>query len=314
MINFFDKLYSSIISKNALGNKILLYSCIRFMVRTIANIVLPVYLKLTSNNPDYVLKPTEKTTGRLIVSLTSFPARISKVWLAIETILRQTKKPDMIILWLYEEQFLGLESLPQRLLEMQKRGLIIKFRPVNLRSHTKYYFALTEYPSDIIVTIDDDIFYNTTLIEVLLKGYSLYPNNTIATCCKQLLLNSNNEIIKYNVWKVIKHHSTNLYTFGLGVGGVLYPPGVLSPLFKNVDVFTKICFYADDVWLYFMTIINGNRCVKIDFPSKIYLPVMIRNSMPLSSYNVNNSENDIQIKAVFEYSTKKLGKNPFNIT
>jgi hypothetical protein len=61
MIDFFDKLYSSIISKNAFLDKIRFYSLLRVVIRTTANIILPVYFKLTSNNPHYALKPTEKT-------------------------------------------------------------------------------------------------------------------------------------------------------------------------------------------------------------------------------------------------------------
>ena len=46
---------------------------------------------------------TEKRDTRLIVSLTSFPARIKTVHQTINTLLRQTVKPDHIILWLSED-------------------------------------------------------------------------------------------------------------------------------------------------------------------------------------------------------------------
>ena len=41
----------------------------------------------------------------VIVSLTTFPARISTVWITIETIFRQEVMPDRIVLWLAKEQF-----------------------------------------------------------------------------------------------------------------------------------------------------------------------------------------------------------------
>ena len=65
-------------------------------------------------------------------------------------------KPDEIILWLAEEQFNGIDSLPKALLEQQKRGLTIRFCD-DLRSHKKYYYTMQEYPRDIVILVDDDI-------------------------------------------------------------------------------------------------------------------------------------------------------------
>lgn len=46
-----------------------------------------------------------KSGEEIIVSLTTFPARISTVWITIETIFRQEVMPDRIVLWLAKEQF-----------------------------------------------------------------------------------------------------------------------------------------------------------------------------------------------------------------
>ena len=42
---------------------------------------------------------------KIIVSLTSFPGRINEVWICIESLMRQTFKPDAIELWLSLKQF-----------------------------------------------------------------------------------------------------------------------------------------------------------------------------------------------------------------
>ena len=47
----------------------------------------------------------DKRSPQLIVSLTSFPARIDKIHLTINTLLRQNTKPDRVVLWLTESQF-----------------------------------------------------------------------------------------------------------------------------------------------------------------------------------------------------------------
>ena len=62
-------------------------------------------------------KPREK---KVIVSFTSYPKRIGDVWLVAETLLRQSCKPDKVILWLADSQFPGgLADLPPRLTALQ---------------------------------------------------------------------------------------------------------------------------------------------------------------------------------------------------
>ena len=63
-----------------------------------------------------------KRKENIIVSLTSYPKRIGTVWLTIETLLRQSVKPDEIILWLAQEQFKSIDVLPRELIELQKCG------------------------------------------------------------------------------------------------------------------------------------------------------------------------------------------------
>ena len=99
------------------------------------NLFIPKYYKKMQSKRGY--KET-KNKPRIIISLTSFPKRIDIVWITIESILRQSQKPDEIILWLAEEQFQGIDSLPKSLLELMERGLTIRFCD-DLRSHKKYY-------------------------------------------------------------------------------------------------------------------------------------------------------------------------------
>ena len=71
---------------------------------------------------------TERRECRVIVSLTSFPTRIHIVVYTIETLLSQTFKPDLVVLWLAKEQFPRREdNLPRRLLNLRKYGLIIRW-------------------------------------------------------------------------------------------------------------------------------------------------------------------------------------------
>ncbi|HSQ42910.1 MAG TPA: glycosyltransferase family A protein, partial [Fibrobacteraceae bacterium] len=111
----------------------------------------------------------------LVVSLTTYPARIGLVHLALESLLRQTLRPDRILLWLAEEQF-PQRRLPPQLVRLQQRGLEVLFRK-NLGPHTKYLYALQDFTQEIVVTVDDDCFYPPTLLAEL--DYADRPNQAL---------------------------------------------------------------------------------------------------------------------------------------
>lgn len=311
LVDFFDRLYSSIIGRNVFLNKIRFYSVLRFSVRQMANVILPVYLKMTRNNPAYQLeKLSQKKKGRIIVSITSFPVRIDKVWLTIETILRQTKKPDMIILWLSKEQFPTKEILPRTLLAQEQRGLRIELRDGDLRSHKKYYYTLTEYPDDCLLTMDDDIFYPTYAIEKLYSYHEKYPEYIISNYSFRIKYAGKDPML-YSEWENNVKESAVGYDlfFGTG-GGTLFPIGSLADEALNESVALKICRTADDVWLNGMCRLKKKKIVKTDYFSMI-LPVLIKNDLRLARENVDRTGNDCQIKELRRYCVEMYGIDPF---
>jgi hypothetical protein len=110
----------------------------------------------------------------VIISLTTYSKRIYDVYLAIETLMHQTMKPNKIILWLAEDEF-TLDNIPQTLKNLQKRGLTIEFCK-DLKSYKKLVPALKKYPEDIIITVDDDALYQHDLVENLVNAYKDNPN------------------------------------------------------------------------------------------------------------------------------------------
>ena len=78
----------------------------------------------------------------IIVSVTSYPARINEVVLAIRTMYRQTRLPDKVILWLGEENFPNkFADLPKELLQLvSEKNLEIRWCE-DIGPHTKYFYA-----------------------------------------------------------------------------------------------------------------------------------------------------------------------------
>lgn len=310
MVDFFDKLYTSIQNNNQFLTKIRFYSFIRFNVRAIANLLLPLYFRMTNKNDQYSLS-NSGNNQMIIVSLTSFPKRINRLWLVVESILRQTKKADMIILWLSISQFPNRDqSLPQRLVNMRKRGLDIRYIEEDIRSHKKYYYVFQQYPNDHIITIDDDIFYRSTMIEDLWNYHLKYPNSIIAQFSKTMKWSLTGEIGPYQSWVNIwnKTIESEQSFFGSG-GGTFFPPKSLHDNVLNKQLFLKLCPLADDIWLNAMARLKGTKVVKTFYSSQ-FLPVMNKNDITLASINNGDNFNDKQIKAVRNFYLEQ-GLNPF---
>ncbi len=311
MVDVLDRLYTRIVSRNAFLDKIRFYSALRFITRILANVILPIYFYFTRNNKAYSLCPVQHKNNRLIVSLTTFPARINRLHLVIETLLRQTHKPDMIILWLSKEQFPSLDVLPKPLLAQQRRGLQIELCEGDIRSHKKYYYTLMQYPEDVLITADDDIFYRADWLEILVQYKQNHPTAVIVNYAHRIK-HTVDKVEKYIDWDInITEESTepNLF-FGSG-GGALFHPHALCNEVLNKEVFWTICRNADDVWLNTMVRLNNTPIVKTKYHSQV-LPVLNKNNKTLAASNMEIG-NDIQIDAVRQYCVAKFNKDPFRL-
>ena len=130
--------------------------------------------------------PTRSEGEKIIVSLTSFPARINIVVKTIKTLLTQTLKPDAVILWLAPEQFPnGEKDLPQELLDLKQYGLTIDWYK-DIRSYKKIIPTLKKYPNAVVITTDDDIYYAPDTVESLYKSYLEHRNEVHAHRCDWL--------------------------------------------------------------------------------------------------------------------------------
>lgn len=296
-------IYSSIIDRNAFLKQIRFYSLLRWLTRQTANIVLPIAFRLC---PSKTVLP-KTTKPNYIVSLTSFPARIDKVWLVIECLFRQTVLPDKIILWLSQEQFASLESLPVRLKTYLSRGLDIRMVEGDIRSHKKYAYTLMQYPEAILITIDDDLFYRSTLIEELMMGHKAHPKAVIAHYTHTIQYDKDGNILPYNQWENNVIEGDHLF-FGSG-GGTLFPPHALHKDVCNIEAALGVCPQADDIWLNGMARLNGTIVIHAG-RKEIYLPILHCDASRLFTSNENGG-NDHQLHQLITYCTTQYHTNPF---
>lgn len=294
MLDFFTALYAAVTNERTFLEKVRFNSVCRVIIRRTANALLPLYFRCTSSKSAYRLHPETQTSGRLIVSLTTFPARIHKVGQVIETMLRQTHRPDKIILWLSKEQFRSLSVLPQDLLQLQERGLEIQLRDGDLRSHKKYYYALTEYPDDFLVTIDDDIYYTTHLLEYLWEKHLEVPQAVVANYTHNRRYDATGALLPYMQWE--NNAKAGEHLFLCSGGGTLFPPHCLYPEATRIDLAQRLCPQADDIWLNTMVQLAGTPLVHTPY-HYIPLPVLNKHNPTLCQSNLAGG-NDQQLGAI----------------
>jgi len=239
-----------------------------------------------------------KKIDNVIISLTSFPARINSLWIIIETLLRQTYRPEKVILWLADSQFVSINDLPKKLLQLRSRGLEIKFCD-DLRSHKKYYYSMKYYPNHTIVTVDDDTFYPENLVEKLFEASRKFPNTI---CCNlgHILKVHNGMVEPYANWKsgADGYDQPSDFLVPIGCEGVLYPPRSLNENVFDKDQIQELCPLADDLWLKSMGTINGTKAVKTNPTSITYANLISAKATSLCTINFNKNMNDKQIQNI----------------
>ncbi len=230
----------------------------------------------------------------IIVSLTSYPARIETVNQTIESILYQTKKPYKVILWLAPEQFPNKEQdLPKQLLDLIPQGLTIDWYH-DIKSYKKLIPTLIKYPNDIIVTADDDILYEKEWLEKLYISYLNNPNYIHCHRAHKIQLDEKNRIKEYRKWKKhIFNVSPTFLNFKTTGGGVLYPPYSLHKDVFNEEKFMKLSPTGDDIWFWAMAVLN-NKKINI-VKNNIQELNIIDGSQKETLYSINKEQNNIQI-------------------
>lgn len=238
---------------------------------------------------------------KIIVSLTSHDSRILDAYLTIETIMQGTLKPNRIVLWLPEGRTVTSIYLENQI----KRGLEIRYVK-DLGPQTKLVYALKSFPDDIIVTIDDDIFYKPDMIENLVKAYQEDSSSILANRVSVITKNQNGTVNSYLNW--IHYNYPEGYSPNnviIGVEGCLYPPYSLSDEVFNEEVFRAICPTADDIWFTAMAMLKGTKIVHVEgrydkgFAGGVANIRMQKNGLVHQNEDPKDCLNDTQFQSVF---------------
>lgn len=249
----------------------------------------------------------EKRTPRIVVSLTSFPARINYVYEVLERMLIQTLKPDEIVLWLSKEQFPERENeLPENLLAMRKYGIKIEWCDGDIKAYKKFIPTLKKYPDDLVVMLDDDLIYHVDLLETLYQAHKDFPNAIIASRCHEIAIDAEGKLASYKKWKKQCGYDTYKIRddwFFTGGAGTLLPPHIFGEELFDIDSIQELCPWADDVWLNLNAAINRVPIVNTAAYNRL---TRIEGTQENRLQDINLEQNDIQLKKVILHFKEKL--------
>jgi len=205
---------------------------------------------------------------QIIVTLTSFPAAILYATQAVKSVLKSTVMPDKIVLYLTYSQF-AETGIPEELQSIADSNPVFEIRNYDddIRSYRKLVPALIDFPDAVIITIDDDVWYDKNMLSKLLHLHKQIPDAIFAHRAKRIIVGA-----PYRKWKkyrwysfIFKRIHSGFKNIQTGVGGVLYPPHSLKMDMIEPELFKKLAPTTDDIWFWAAAVANGTKIIPVPF-------------------------------------------------
>lgn len=188
----------------------------------------------------------------VIVSMTSFPARLALVPLAYKHfITTQTRKCDKYVLWLSRAEFGGEKTAQEiGLEELVDIGVEIHWCDEDGKIHIRHN-SLKLWPEETNLIIDEDLYYPPTYTQELLEAAEKYPDCIISYfACFEIFTGYK----KFELPRFRKPNIRNKFNGGLSC----FPPHTFPQIcFKYQEIRDKACPYHDETWVNLFSKFNG---------------------------------------------------------
>lgn len=246
----------------------------------------------------------------IYISLTSIFSKQDSLLKTLQTIIKQTRLPDKIFLYLsenpsfFDKGFTNKKITNSKLLEFINNHFIIEIIwGKDIGPYGKLLPTLKEKWNEdcIIITIDDDTIYHTNLIENLINDYYKYKCVIGYRGFTPLF----DKIDNFNYSKRDKKQTLSLYNFPTGKGGILYKPEFFyktSDLIFNDKIYLDTCPTCDDIWFYIVRMLNNIKCYIGNTES---IKSNINNKGLFHNFNKKNDTNSKAFKNTYEKVMEK---------
>ena len=240
----------------------------------------------------------ERAEVPVVVSMTSHPGRIKYAWLSIETLLRQTVKPQALILVLSLEEF-PTKKIPSRLSAQTQRGLTITWVNENHGSFDKLLPVRAMFPDASIATFDDDKYFPNSILAQLSHASMVQPTAVIGARGWRIKPNPQDNRFHYGIgWDRVTSPSTGRDLLMPGGNGCLYPKGSMHKKVDNWKSALSVCPTADDIW--FWASISKAESLSHCLGLPAHRPVKLQQGSPALSEE-NRLRNDQQFSSAIKH-------------
>ena len=228
---------------------------------------------------------------KIIISLTSYRDRFQYTHKTIRSLMMQNHRDMRIILFLEKHDFAQADAFS----DLLKFDFRVEEFAYNYRSYIKFVPAFERYPNAIIVTADDDMYYRKSWLQELVAAHQMYPSSIVGHRGLEVGRKQGEGFTPYKTWPkaTAKTSSSNLLL--TGVGGVLYPPGILKKEVLDMDLAMRLTANNDDIWLFFMSRLSKCDVRVIETSNREPYFWFGSQNRALRHQNVANDYNDVQM-------------------
>ena len=241
----------------------------------------------TQDKLDYINKQRKQL---VIVSMTTIPKRMKRLEDNLPAILHQTFRYDKLIINvddnLTEEEYQWYENLKQ-----YDQRIEINKAEAKWRSCNKLLPTLKKYPHDVIITCDDDIFYEKDSFLRLVQEYMKHPQCIIALEANPITIDKNGFINYVNGYDVmLQQVCWSKYLSNC----CLFPPYSFDEdLFDYDKMLECTKGLHDELWAWVCSTLHGVQSISLNYVRSLaddMLDGYKEDEYCLSHYN-NTNEN-----------------------
>lgn len=208
------------------------------------------------------LVATETRDWKFVVSLTSHAPRFHALAQVLEGLKSQVLQPQSILLNIANEE---ISALPEKVKALADEGFIEIVGTDDLGPAKKLIPTLQSHKDLPIITIDDDLEFDSELCLHLMVQHYLFPKAIIASRVHQVTMNSDGAVNRFDQWnkQYLESEGPAADLMPTSGAGTLYPPHSLHPDATDGDLYRQLSNFTDDLWWYFQGRRNGTLVRRI---------------------------------------------------
>ena len=250
----------------------------------------------------------------VILSMTTIPKRKDRLSDNISAILNQTYKFDKLVINiddnLSDEDYKWYENFKNIDSRIEINKAEAKWRSCN-----KLLPTLKKYPNDIIITIDDDIYYPCDTIKELMEWHDKEPDCIITHEINPIYINEEKNYVGYhNAFDVMLMQKEWGKYFS---NCCLFPPYIFNgtDLYDYDKMMKCTNGTHDELWFWVNSTINGVQCIGLNYV-RSFSSEMLRQyedgEYQLTTFNNSHEKIESYMKKINEMYGERLLKNIFS--